>query len=89
MLAAAAAACDMTPAAATEAALICCLYCCQCLLVLLHSCAQFAGNHCVGSDKGKDAGNGRIVVSVSNGKAGDECGWDVVKVNLTISIIVN
>lgn len=37
------------------------------------------GNHCWGGERGKDAGNGRIVVSVSNGKSGKECGWDVVK----------
>ncbi|KAF6251183.1 hypothetical protein COO60DRAFT_1562562 [Scenedesmus sp. NREL 46B-D3] len=37
------------------------------------------GNHCWGGKRGRDAGHGRIVVAVSNGKHGEECGWDVLK----------
>jgi hypothetical protein len=38
-----------------------------------------AGNYCVGGSEGKERGNGRIVVSESNDKSGDDCGWDPVK----------
>eukprot|EP00882_Tetradesmus_deserticola_P005276 GHRQ01005554.1.p1 GENE.GHRQ01005554.1~~GHRQ01005554.1.p1 ORF type:complete len:373 (+),score=99.62 GHRQ01005554.1:470-1588(+) len=38
------------------------------------------GNHCWGGKRGRDAGHGRIVVSVNNGKSGKECGWDVLKI---------
>jgi hypothetical protein len=49
--------------------------------VLVFAAAPCAGNHCWGGERGRDAGHGRIVVSVSNGKSGADCGWDVVKVS--------
>ncbi len=38
------------------------------------------GNNCEGGKRGRKPGHGRVVVSKFNGKSGEECGWDVVKV---------
>lgn len=38
------------------------------------------GNYCQGGRRGDEPGNGRVVVAEFNGKDGDDCAWDVLKV---------
>jgi hypothetical protein len=41
--------------------------------------AARAGNYCVGGSQGREEGNGRVVISRHNGRAGAECGYEVLK----------
>jgi hypothetical protein len=61
-------------------ALLCTIVVCATCQTAAAAAVTAAGNFCSSGDKGRQPGNGRLVVTKFNGKAaGAGCAWDYVK----------